>query len=59
MCGIIAHSRLNRIVFSGFDPPGEVKAQLDESPAQSVAGNPQPAGGLKLIAARILQDAGQ
>jgi hypothetical protein len=56
---LLGEAVLGRIVFSGFDPAGAAKPQLDESPAQGVPGNPQPAGGLKLIPARILQDAGQ
>jgi hypothetical protein len=50
---------LDRIVFSGFHPPGELKPQLKESPSQSVPGDSEAAGGLKLIPARILQDTGQ
>jgi hypothetical protein len=46
------------IVLAGFEPASEVKPQFNEPAAQGVPGNPQPAGGLKLIPAGILEDAG-
>ena len=36
-----------------------MQPQLAESAAQGFPADPQPEGGLMLIAARILQDAGQ
>ena len=57
--GVRSRSRLDRVVFSGFDPAGELKPQLAESAAQGVPGDPQPTGGLNLIPAHILQDASQ
>ena len=43
---LLGEAVLDRITFSGFHPAGELKPQLDESPAQRVPGNPQAAGGL-------------
>jgi hypothetical protein len=47
------------VVFSGFQPATDLQTQLAESAAQGVPRDPQPAGGLTLIAARVRQDAGQ
>ena len=47
------------LVFFGFQPATAVQAQLAESATQGFPPNPQPAGGLKLIPTRILQDAAQ
>ena len=55
----VGEAVLNRIVFTGFEPASEVKPQLKESSTQGVPGNPQSPGGLKLITAHLLQDAGQ
>ncbi len=46
-------------VFFGLELAREVESQLAEPPAQGIAGNPQPAGGLMLIPTRVFQDAGE
>src|SRR5271166_2044552 len=46
-------------VFFGLELVREVESQLAEPPAQGLAGNPQPAGGLMLIPTRVFQDAGE
>ena len=50
---------LRLFVFFGFQPATAVQPQLAESATQGLPPDPQPTGGLKLIAARFLQDAGQ
>jgi hypothetical protein len=52
-------SVLRLVVFPGFQPATDVQPQLAESAAQGLPADPQSEGGLMLIAARILQDAGQ
>jgi hypothetical protein len=50
---------LRLLVFVGFQPAAKVQPQLAESATQGLPPDPQPTGGLKLIPARILQDAAQ
>ena len=47
------------VVFVGFDGLRDVQPQIAEFQAQGLPGDPQQAGGLVLIPAGVLQDAGQ
>ena len=57
--GTVENRSYRLVVFFGFQPATDVQPQLPESAAQGFPADPQPEGGLVLIAARILQDAGQ
>src|SRR5262249_8504919 len=48
--GRVGEPALRRVAFIGFQPAGEVDAQLAQPAAQGLPRDPQPAGGLLLIA---------
>src|SRR5437588_11834375 len=49
----------NLVIVVGFDGVRDVQTQFAEFHPQRLAGDPQQAGGLVLVAASVFQDAGQ